>query len=78
MKYFFQLIIICATILFKEHIITDSTVLFVKNASLNGKRKIIVIIGGIIIIFSEAESAQAMGTNPPPPQQTVVFIISRC
>ncbi len=54
-------------------VITDSTVLFVKNASLNEKRKIIVIIEGIIIIFSEAESAQAMGTNPPPPPQTVVF-----
>ena len=28
-------------------LITDSTVLFVKNVRLNGKRKIIVIIGGI-------------------------------
>ena len=47
-------------------LITDSTVLFVKNVRLNGKRKIIAIIGVIIIIFSVAESAQAMGTNHLP------------
>ena len=52
-------------------LITDSTVLFVKNVSLNGKRKIIVIIGVIIIIFSVAESTQAMGTNHLPPQVVV-------
>ena len=57
-------------------LITDSTVLFVKNVSLNGKRKIIVIIGVIIIIFSVAESAQAMGTNNFP-QQMVVNIKDR-
>ena len=57
-------------------LITDSTVLFVKNVRLNGKRKIIVIIGVIIIIFSVAESAQAMGTNNFP-QQMVVNIKDR-
>ena len=49
-------------------LITDSTVLFVKNVRSNRKRKIIVIIGVIIIIFSVSESAQAMGTNPLPQQ----------
>ena len=57
-------------------LITESTVLFVKNVRLNGKRKIIVIIGVIIIIFSVAESAQAMGTNNFP-QQMVVNIKDR-
>ena len=45
----------------------SSTVLFVKNVRLNGKRKIIVIIGVIIIIFSVAESVQAIVTNHLPP-----------
>ena len=57
-------------------LITESTVLFVKNVRLNEKRKIIVIIGVIIIIFSVAESAQAMGTNNFP-QQMVVNIKDR-
>ena len=52
-------------------LITDSTVLFVKNVSLNGKRKIIVIIGVILILFSVAESTQAMGTNHLFPQVVV-------
>lgn len=52
-------------------LITDSTILFVKNVSLNGKRKIFVIIEVIIIILSEAASAQAIGTNPFPQQMMV-------
>ena len=52
-------------------LITDSTVLFVKNVRLNGKRKIIVIIGVTIIIFSVVESAQAMDTNYLSPQMVV-------
>lgn len=58
-------------------LITDSTVLFVKNVSLNGKRKIIVIIGVIIIIFSEAESAEAMGTNLPLQKRVVSIMPDR-
>ena len=47
-------------------LITDSSVVFVKNVRLHRKRKIIVIIGVIISIFSVSESAQAMGTNHLP------------
>lgn len=55
-------------------LITDSTVLFVKNISLNGKRKIIVILGVMIIIFIHVKSTEAIGTNLPP-QQIIVSIM---
>ena len=45
-------------------LITDSSVVFVKNVRLNGKRKIFVIIAVIIIIFSDVKSADAIGMNP--------------
>ena len=53
-------------------LITDSSVVLVKNVILNGKRKskrvIFVIIAGMIIIFSNVKSAEAIGlTMPPPP-----------
>jgi len=51
-------------------LITDSSVVFVKNVILNGKRKskriIFVIIAGMIIIFSDVKSAEAIGLNMPP------------
>ena len=46
-------------------LISDSSVVFVKNVTLNGKRKIFVIIVGMIIIFSDVKSADAIGTSPP-------------
>ncbi len=54
-------------------LITDSSAVFVKNVSLNGKRKIFVIIVGMMIIFSDVKSAEAIGTNPP--QQRVISIM---
>ena len=45
-------------------LITDSSVVFVKNVTLNGKRKIFVIIVGMIIIFSDVKSADAIGASP--------------
>ena len=56
-------------------LITDSSVGFVKNVSLNGKRKIFVIITGMIIIFSNVKSADAIGRSLPP-QRRVVCVIS--
>ena len=58
-------------------LITDSSVVFVKNVSLNGKRKIIVIIGVMIIIFSDVKSAEAIGTNLPPQQRVVSIMPDR-
>lgn len=56
-------------------LITYSSVVFVKNVTLNGKRKIFVIIVGMIIIFSDVKSADAIGTSPPL-QPRVVCIMS--
>nr|YP_010472364.1 hypothetical protein N4L43_pgp145 [Pleurosigma intermedium]UVG41975.1 hypothetical protein [Pleurosigma intermedium] len=56
-------------------LITDSSVVFVKNVTLNGKRKIFVIIVGMIIIFSDVKSANAIGMSPPL-QPRVVRIMS--
>ena len=56
-------------------LITDSSVIFVKNVTLNGKRKIFVIIVGMIIIFSDVKSADAIGTSRPL-QPRVVRIMS--
>ena len=56
-------------------LITDSSVVFVKNVTLNGKRKIFVIIVGMIVIFSDVKSADAIGTSPPL-QPRVVRIMS--
>lgn len=53
-------------------LINDSSVVFVKNVTLDGKRKIFVIIAVMIIIFSDVKSAEAIGT-----QQTVVNITYR-
>jgi len=47
-------------------LITDSSVIFDKNVTLNGKRKIFVIIAGMMIIFSDVKSAEAIGLNMPP------------
>ena len=51
-------------------LITDSSVVFVKNVILNGKRKskriIFVIIAGMTIIFSDVKSAEAIGLSLPP------------
>jgi hypothetical protein len=58
-------------------LITDSSVVFVKNVTLNGKRKICVIIVGMIIIFSYVKPAQAIGPNNLPTQQRVVSITYR-
>jgi len=38
-------------------LITDSSVVFVKNVTLDGKREIFVIIAVMIIIFSDVKSA---------------------
>ena len=46
-------------------LITDSSVVFVKNVTLNGKRKIFVIIVGMILLFSDVKSADAIGMSPP-------------
>ena len=54
--------------------ITYPSVVFVKNVTLNGKRKIFVIIAGMIIIFSNVKSADAIDT--PPLQTRVVCIKS--
>lgn len=54
-------------------LITDSSVVFVKSVTLDGKREIFVIIAVMIIIFSDVKSAEAIGTSLPP-QQTVVNI----
>jgi hypothetical protein len=56
-------------------LITDSSVGFFKNVTLNGKRKIFVIIAVTIIIFSDVKSADAIGTSRPP-QPRVVSIMS--
>jgi hypothetical protein len=58
-------------------LITDSIVVFVKNVSLNGKRKIFVIITVMIIIFSDVKSAEAIGTNLPPQQRVVSIMPDR-
>jgi len=55
-------------------LITDSSVVFVKNISWNGRRPIIVIIGVIIFIFSDVKSVEAIGMNLPP-QQRIVRIL---
>uniref|UniRef100_UPI004057B427 hypothetical protein n=1 Tax=Candidatus Electrothrix sp. TaxID=2170559 RepID=UPI004057B427 len=58
-------------------LITDSSVVFVKNVRLNGKRKIFVSIAVIIIIFSDVKSADAIGTNLLPQQRVVSLIPDR-
>ena len=58
-------------------LITDSTGLFIKNISLNGKRKMIVIIGVMTIIFSDVKSAEAIGTNLPSQQKVVSIMPDR-
>ena len=56
-------------------LITDSSVVFVRNVGLYGKRKIIVIIFTIIVILSDVEPAESIGTSPPL-QTRVVRIMS--
>ena len=51
-------------------LITDSSVVYVKNASSNGKRKILGIITGIIIIFSNFE-IETVGPSMTPQQRIV-------
>ena len=46
-------------------LITDSSVVFVKNVTLDGKREIFLIIAVMIIIFSDVKYAYAIGTSPP-------------
>lgn len=58
-------------------LMTDSSVVFVKNVSLNGKRKTCVIIAGMMIIFSDVKSAEAIGTNLPPQQRVVSIMPNR-
>ena len=58
-------------------LITDSSVVFVKNVSLNGKRKIFLIIAVMIIMFSDVKSAEAIGTNLPPQQRVVIIMPDR-
>ena len=55
----------------KRVLITDLSVLFVKNVTLDGKRKIFVIIVLMTIFFSDIKYAQAIGISISP-QQTVV------
>lgn len=59
-------------------LITDSSVVFVKNVSLNVKHRsnriIFVSIVVITLLFSDVKSAEAMGTNPRL-QQTIVNIV---
>ena len=55
----------------KRVLITDLSVLFVKNVTLDGKRKIFVIIVVMTILFSDVKYAQAIGISISP-QQTVV------
>ena len=58
-------------------LITDSSVVFVKNVTLNGKRKIFVIIAGMMIIFSDVKSAEAIGMSLPPQQMVVSIMPNR-
>ena len=58
-------------------LITDSSVIFVKNVSLNGKRKIFVIIAGMMIISSDVKSAEAIGMSLPPQQMIVSIMPNR-
>jgi len=58
-------------------LITDSSVVFVKNVTLNGKRKIFVIIAGMMVIFSDVKSAEAIGMSLPPHQMAVRIILDR-
>lgn len=43
--------------------ITDSSLLFVKNATLSGKRKIFVIILGVMFVFGDVKCVEAIGTS---------------
>ena len=56
-------------------LITDSSLGFVKNVTLNGKRQIFVIIIGMLVIFSNVKSVDAIGMSLPP-QRRVVCIMS--
>lgn len=44
---------------------TDSSIVVIKNVTLDGKRKFFLIIVGIAILFSDVKSAKAMGTSLP-------------